>query len=414
MTSVVPSWAGRSERAGTAGRAEPAPRAERRWDWRRLPAWAQALLLFAASRVLVTFVAHRAASMASPHPGGRRWTYLEIANNWDGTWYRRIAVEGYPSTLPLDASGAVAPNTWAFYPLFPRVVQALMRVTGLDWTPAATVVSLTCAAATVVVVRAVLARAAGPRVAMWSVAFLCFFPASAVLQLPYSEGLALLLLAGVFGCLQRGRYVAAVPVLLLLGLARPVAVPMVAVLGVHLLREVLAVRRLPPAMAARSLAGPALALAGGLVAAVEWPLLAWWGTGVRSAYTLTMASWRTPPEVVPVRPWIGASQHYLGGVVGPVLLVAGVVAFAWWVARRAPRVIGADLTAWCAFYAAYLLAVLDSFTSLPRYLLPLFPLGAVLAATSGSRAFRVAVTVALACGGVIWMLVIWRSRLWAP
>jgi hypothetical protein len=239
-------------------------------------------------------------------------------------------------------------------------------------------------------------------------------PSAPVLQLPYSEPLALLLLAGVFRCVQRGRYLIAVPVLLLLGLARPVAAPMAAVLGVHLLRELIAVRGLPRPVAARALLGPVTALVGGLVAAAEWPLIAWRVTGVRDAYTLTMASWRTPPEVVPVRPWIGAAQHYLGDTVGPVLLVAGVVAFAWWVIRRAPTVIGVDLTAWCAFYAAYLLAVLDSFTSLPRYLLPLFPLGAVLASASGSRAFRVAVTVAFACGGVIWMLAIWRSRLWAP
>jgi hypothetical protein len=409
--SVMPS---RVEAADPATRADGVTRRRGRYDWRRIPAWGQVLLLFVASRVLVTFVAHRAAFRAAPHPGGRRWTYLEIANNWDGTWYRRIAVEGYPSVLPVDATGAVAPSTWAFYPLYPRTVQGVMRLTGLDWTPAATLVSLVAAAAAVVVVRAVLARVAGPRVAMWSVAFLCFFPAAAVLQLPYSEGLALLLLAMVFHCLQRRRYLVVVPVLLLLGLARPVAVPMAAVLGVHLLRELISVRGLRRPAVLRTLAGPSLAAVAGVLSAAEWPLLAWWGTGVPGAYTVTMASWRTPPEVVPVRPWIGAAQHYLGGVVGPVLLVVGLAAFAWWLARRGPRAIGADLTAWCACYAAYLLAVLDSFTSLPRYLLPLFPLGAVLASASGSRAYRVAVTVAFAAAGVIWMLVIWRSRLWAP
>jgi hypothetical protein len=51
---------------------------------------------------------------------------------------------------------------------------------------------------------------------------------------------------------------------------------------------------------------------------------------------------------------------------------------------------------------------------LPRYLLPLFPVGALLASVSSSRAFRVAVTVSFAVGGALWMLLIWRSRLWAP
>lgn len=408
MTISVPIDAPpRVEPAGPAGGARP------RFDWRRIPAWSQALLLYAASRALFTFVAHRAADLARPHPDGRHWRYLEIANNWDGTWYRRIAVEGYPPALPVDSAGAVAPNTWAFYPLFPRTVSAVMRVIGLDWTFAATVVSLVAGAAAVVVVRSVLARVAGPRTAMWGVAFLCFFPAAPVLQLPYSESLALLLLALTFWCLQRDRYLLAVPVVLALGLARPVAVPMAAVLGVHLLREVWAVHRLPRA-AWRSLAGPAATCAAGVVAAAEWPLLAWRGTGVPNAYTLTMAAWRTPHQVVPVRPWAQFSQHLLGAVIGPVVLVVALGALAVWLARRGPRVLGADLVAWCGFYLAYLVAVLDSFTSLPRYLLPLFPLGSLLASTSPSRAFRVAVTVSFAVGGVGWMLLIWRSRIWAP
>jgi hypothetical protein len=287
-------------------------------------------------------------------------------------------------------------------------------VGGLSWTAAATLTSLVAAAGAVVVVRAVLARVAGPRTAFWAVAFLCFFPAAPVLQLPYSEALALLLLAGTFWCLQRDRYLTAVPVLLLLGLARPVAAPVAVVLLVHLVREVLATRGLPRALMLRQLGGPAVAFAAACVAAAEWPLIAWWRTGVRDAYTLTMAAWRSPAEIVPVRPWLAASRFYLGPDVGPVAFVLVFAALAWWLVRSGRRTIGADLTVWCAAYAAYLLAVLDSFTSLPRYLLPLFPLGALLARASSSRAFRIAVTVAFAALGVIWMIAVWRSRTWAP
>jgi len=394
----------------------PAPsRRWGRWDPRRLPGWAQALLLLAASRVLTSFVAHRSADLATPHAGGRHWGYWEIANNWDGTWYERAGVQGYPATLPIDsATGLVAPSTWAFYPLYPGTVRLLQTLTGLSWVVAATIVSVTAAGGAVVVVRALLARVAGPRAALWAVAFLVFWPSAAVLQLPYSESLALLVLAGALWCLQRRRYLALVPVLLLLGVARPVAVPMGVVLVAHALRCGLEVRGLPRGEAARRLAGPAAALVAGAVAAVEWPAAAWWRTGVPDAYTLTMAAWRTPPQIVPVRPWIGASQLYLGEHVGPVALVAVLGALAGWLVRRGVAVIGPDLTVWCAAYSAYLLAVLDSFTSLPRYLLPLFPLGALLARASPSRAFRVAVTVALAAMGVVWMLAVWRSRIWAP
>src|SRR3712207_7924031 len=55
------------------------------------------------------------------------------------------------------------------------------------------------------------------------------------------------------------------------------------------------------------------------------------------------------------------------------------------------RVVAGDLRVWCVCYVGYLLAVLDPVTSLVRYLLLLFPLGTVLAATSRSRAFRICV-----------------------
>ena len=118
--------------------------------------------------------------------------------------------------------------------------------------------------------------------------------------------------------------------------------------------------------------------------------------------------------MIPFRPWWGASQLFLGKVIGPVLLLAAVAGVAWWLTRPSAKLLGTDLRVWCAAYSIYLLAVLDSFTSLPRYLLPLFPLGALLASSSRSRAFRLAVTVGYAALLVVWMLAVWRSRIWAP
>jgi len=385
-----------------------------RLDPRRLPPWAQALLVYGVSRFFVTWVAQRCADMAAPHPGGRHWNYLEIANNWDGTWYERISVEGYPAHLPHDRAGAVAQNTWAFYPLFPNVVHTVERSLGIGWTLAATIVSLTCALVTAVVVRSLVARVAGPRAGLWTVALLFFFPSSLVLQLPYSEGLGLLLLVGVLWCLQRGRYLAATPLILLVGVARPLGVPLAAVLGVHLLARAWDVRAEPRLRAARSLAGPLVAAAAGVVAAVEWPLIVWWGTGVRSGYTRTMAAWRSTRTIVPVEPSIEVSRTFLGQQTGPLLVWAAVGGVVLWLLLRGRWAIGLDLTVWCLAYSVYLLIVLDSFTSLPRYLLPLFPLGTLLLSTSRSRAFRIALTVSFAMFGVVWTIGVWRSHTWAP
>jgi len=402
--------------AGPEPALVPGPRWRRaaaRLDARRLPGWAQALVVLAASRLLYTWVTLRCVDLAGWHRDGTHWTYLQIANNWDGVWYRKITLEGYPHALPHDATGAVVPNTWAFYPLYPQLARAVEAL-GLGWEAAATIVSLVAAAATAVLVRSVTARVAGPRLALWTVVFLCFFPSALVLQLPYSEALALALLAAAFWCLQRERYLLAVPVVLLLGLARPIASPLAVVLTVHLAVRVRAAWGLRPGALGRTLWGPAVAWLAGAVAAVAWPLIVWWVTGVPDGYTRTMAAWRAPRQVVPVQPLIAASEVYLGRHVGPLALVAGVVALAWWLVRVGRNVVRRDLAVWCGAYAAYLLAVLDSFTSLPRYLLPLFPLGTMLASASGSRAFRLAVTIAFGVLGVVWMLAIWRSHHWAP
>jgi hypothetical protein len=58
---------------------------------------------------------------------------------------------------------------------------------------------------------------------------------------------------------------------------------------------------------------------------------------------------------------------------------------------------------------------MDSFTGLWRYLLPLFPLGTLLAAASReSRAYRVALALAFAAGSLIWIAVVWPSKTMGP
>jgi hypothetical protein len=242
----------------------------------------------------------------------------------------------------------------------------------------------------------------------------CAFPGSAVLQLPYSESLAILLLVAVLACLQRHRYAAAVPLVLLAGVARPIAVPLALVVGLHALRRVREWRGGQEVLARRDLlALGALVTAAG-VAAVEWPLAAWIATGEPDAYTQTMAAWRATPGIVPFLPWWEFASGILGASVAAVVLVALVGGYLLWVTSPGAAVIAGDLRAWCLCYGAYLLAVLESFTSLPRYLLPLFPLGTLLAAASPSRAYRIAVALALTAGGLVWLAVIWRSPSLAP
>jgi hypothetical protein len=379
------------------------------------PDWALALGLFAAGRLFDAYLLARSAH-AGRLPSGTVGGYLGVLQRWDATWYHRIAQEGYPARLPVGSDGLVQPNSWAFYPLFPQLTRALTVLTGPGWTGfllAGTVVSLICGAAAAVLVVRLVSPLAGRRLGLWTVALLAFFPSAAVLQMPYAESLALLLLVAVLLCLHRGRYLAAAPLLVLAGLSRPIGVPLAAVVVLHALRVVLRRRRqgdVPTATLIRL----GVAAAAAAVGAVAWPVVAALRTGRLDAYTSTMAAWRTPRTVQPFVPWRTASEEYLGRY-GLALLAVAVIGYGVWLARRrAAAVLSADLRAWCACYAAYLLAVLDAFASLPRYLVLLFPLGTLLAAVSRDRAYRVALLIASAAGSVVWVAAFWWSSTMAP
>ena len=82
-------------------------------------------MVYGASRVLCGVVIELAArwgqnpagvGVLSPH-------YLDMVRIWDGEWYERIALHGYPRTLPHGAVGTVDYNSWAFFPLFPMLVR---------------------------------------------------------------------------------------------------------------------------------------------------------------------------------------------------------------------------------------------------------------------------------------------------
>ena len=378
------------------------------------PDWVLALAVFAASRLVDGYVIARNAALAGTKADGTPYGYLDILGAWDGTWYRAVLLHGYPTHLHLDAAGQVGQNTWAFYPLFPALVGGVMALTGASFVVAASIVSTGCGALAAVGMQKLVAAVAGRRLGLWTVVLFCFFPAGAVLQLPYAESTAMALLVGVLLCLQRRRYLAAVPLVILVGLTRPIGVPLAAVVVLHGVRVLVRRRRGQDVLPRRSVAALVTLCAAAVLAAVEWPVTVALRTGRLDAYTQTMASWRNPRQVRPFVPWHDAAERFLGSLGMPILVVI-VGAFVVWVVSPRAAVIAGDLRAWCLCYVVYLLAAMDSFTSLPRYLLPLFPLGTLLAAASREcRAYRVALLVAFAAGSVLWIAVVWRSTTMAP
>jgi len=304
--------------------------------------------------------------------------YFDMTVLWDGSWYRTVAEDGYPPTLPLDpTSGRPSQNAWAFYPLYPLLARGLMGLTGLSFPVVASTLALVCGLGAAVVMAGLLAERVGSRVALGAVAAWAAFPAAVSLQLSYTESLAILVLCGFLWAVMRQRWAVAAALALVLGMTRPIALPLLAVVAVALGARWRSRRERPVGT------GEYLAGAGALVACaasgLAWPAIVGAVTGSPTGYTDTMAAWRAGGEIVPLKPWLWMSEwvfrdYALAATYGPVALALVVTTLVVMVCGPWARALGPELRAWCLAYPAYLGLVLDPFTSIFRYLLPLFPL----------------------------------------
>lgn len=383
----------------------------RRWPW-----WVQALGVYAAARLfsavaLVVVAGHQAANgWTGEHPSYTEYTGLM----WDATWYRQIAEGGYPDSLPVGTDGQVTQNAWAFFPLFPLLARMLMSLTGASWAVVAPTLALVLGAAAVVVIHRVIsvgaprAVAARPGLPLATVLLVSVFPTSAVMQVGYTESLALLLIALSLWAIITRHYGWAVLGVLALGFTRAVALPMAAVVLVHVWLRWREHRSLPPRTWA-ALAG--LAVAAGL-SGVLWMLICGWVTGVPDAYLQTQAAWRGSPDIAPFGAWSYILPFWFGDAwalvgVGIVLLTAVVLL------APSTRRLGGELYTWAAAYPLYLCAAIEPGSSLARFLLLAFPLGAATAGVLprprwAARAWTWLLVVVMLGLQVVWLWQIWR------
>lgn len=346
-----------------------------------------ALLVYAAARVVTTAFVLQASERQVPYlpwTGANGVDFLDMSVLWDGSWYRVIAEEGYPSELPVAPDGNVRQNQWAFYPLFPALSRAVMAVTGADFRLAASLVAIAAGAAAAVLMVRLFSRYAPVPVAMAAMALWATQPAAPTMQIAYSESLATLVLIVLLTALIDRTWVLVAAVAVILGLTRPIAIPVALVVGVVVLRELWRWWPNRARVSARTLAGPVGALAVTGLSGLIWPTMAGLRTGVPDAYTQTMSAWRHGHEIVPFRPWIDntafllfsdSENPRLAALIAVLALALVLVAAAvgpW--AARLPM----ELRLWMLAYPAYLGAVLDVGTSLIRYAVPLFPIALVL------------------------------------
>jgi hypothetical protein len=335
-------------------------------------------------------------------------SYLTFTAQWDE--------QGYPRRLPTDATGLVQQNAWAFYPLFPFVSRVLMDLTHLDFHVVGSTVSLLLGFVAAGAIALLLRDRIGDRFTVAAVVLWASMPAAVVLQVGYTEAMAMALLALFLLALSRERWLWAMSLALLLGLTRPIAVPIAAVTVVALWcrwRE----RTERPLVPTEIAAGVA-ALAGCGVSGLLWPVIAGAVIGQANAYTATMATWRGARDIVPFKPWLDMSRYYFGSTWGPVWLTVLFVGIAVMVLGPWASRLGPQLRMWSLAYPLYLLVVLDPFTSIFRYLIPLFPLAAVLIGAGGHPRWRgwqrwawvrfTVLLVAFVVGQWYWIDILWR------
>jgi hypothetical protein len=193
--------------------------------------------------VLILFAAHHQIAIpagATGLAGYNIWepspaspSYGSVASNWDGQWYSSIASHGYPTTIPRDAAGQALQNQWGFYPAYPFIVGAIMRISGLGFTLVAPILSFLLGAAAMTVMFRLINQGSGPFAASATVLLTCTYMAAPAMQIAYTESLALLLLCTALLFLRNRRYGWLVPVLVILALTRAVALAFVPVLVVH-------------------------------------------------------------------------------------------------------------------------------------------------------------------------------------
>lgn len=380
------------------------------WPW-----WLQVALIFVVARVVSACIFMAAAI----HQGVNPWfppapDYWNFITIWDGRWYQQAAENGYPSVLPVDANGVVKENTWAFYALFPFLAKGLGAITGLGTLQSLTAIAMLAGLGAALVIFKLFREFAGRRTAMWGVVFVSTFPVSPILQVPYAESLNLLLLSASLLLVVRMRYLAAIPVVLLMCFSRPTGVPFAAMLGLLLLWRLW--QRFGPrnqgladddaTTSNRRLASLAALLVTTGLGALAWPAIAWAVTGDPSAYTSTETAWRGD-NLVPFKPWFDTGRMLFGPVLGVLAPFAFAGLYVLVMISRPVRALGTELRLWCACYMGYLLVFLHPQTSTFRLLLPLFPLGLAVAFLSRSKAYRGTVVVMFVLLQIVWVVWLW-------
>lgn len=385
---------------------------------RLVPWWLRVLVVFVLARIVTTVFL---LVLAAEQPANA-WTaaspnYFEFANIWDARWYGFIAFSGYPSELPLDDTGHVAENAWAFMPVYPFLVRAVMLVTWLPWDVASVVVSVIAGLGAALVFYRLMSRVLDADRALFATVLFSFAPLAPIFQVGYAESLFLFFLLLALLLLVDRRYGWLFPVIAIMSFTRPGALPLALALGLHVIYRWFTRERDPFPVRERVASASVTVFAG--LAGVAWLGIAAVVTGSLTAYTDTELAWRAPyigrVELIPFTAWFQSADWWLGQPLGTIMVISLIVVFGLVLLSPAVRRLGIDLRLWLLSYALYLLAVFFPQSSVFRLLLPMSPLLGALAVPR-SLLYRVAAVAGCIVLQWGWLLLCWRidGADWTP
>ena len=342
----------------------------------------------------------------------------DLISLWDSEWYETIASEGYPVPLPADPdTGKLTYSAWAFYPLFPFLVKGLM-VLGLPFTVAAVGLNVVLGAVGAVLIWAVFRHGlhAQPqpgrdRLALVAACLWCFYPATGVMLKPYTEPLAVVLVAASLLFLMRRRYAVVAALAVPLGFTRGVAAAIGCAALVHLVVRIREEREAGVAPLRGDRIGAALMLVVTGLSGIAWPVVAGVVSGIPTAFFDVQEAWGQKPASGPFVLWFQWAWDSRG-LAGVVVLVALSATYIALILGRHGRWLPVEVRAWAVAYPLYLFAVVRPITSMWRFLLLDFPIAALLASvamrtSTGERIVthwrrRVAVLLVPVVLGLVW------------
>lgn len=148
-------------------------------------------------------------------------SFPAVVTRWDGRWYQRLAVHGYPSPLPVDPStGRVVTNTAAFFGFYPLLIKLLMSL-GIPFWLGGMMINLVASTLAVLLIVLVGLQYLDRRAAMMLGCLWSAFPVSVVLTTTYTEAVFAVFGAAALLFVLRRQWVLAGLAAALAGTVRP-------------------------------------------------------------------------------------------------------------------------------------------------------------------------------------------------